>query len=124
VHGTAPIAHGRELCQYRGFGHEARDRLDHLETGRRNRAIRDVIQPENRQSPHEPIAAETLCARLGLHRRGTLDFLDALVAFGMLQRDERGYMDTPETARFLNRESPAYKGGLLTIGDVPSVDRR
>ena len=44
-----------------------------------------------------PLDAETLRARLGLHPRATLDFLDALVALGMLQRDERGYVDTPAT---------------------------
>ena len=66
---------------------------------------------------HEPLDAETLRARLGLHPRGTLDFLDALVALGMLQRDERGYVDTPETALFLDRESPAYIGGLLEMAN-------
>ena len=66
---------------------------------------------------HEPLDAETLRARLGLHPRATLDFLDALVALGMLQRDERGYVDTPETALFLDRESPAYVGGLLEMAN-------
>jgi hypothetical protein len=67
---------------------------------------------------HEPLDAETLRARLGLHPRGTLDFLDALVALGMLRRDERGYVDTPETALFLNRESPSYIGGLLEMANA------
>ena len=66
---------------------------------------------------HEPLDAETLRARLGLHRRGTLDFLDALVALGMLQRDQGGYVDTPATALFLDRESPAYIGGLLEMAN-------
>ena len=62
--------------------------------------------------------AQTLRARLGLHpRAATLDFLDALVALGMLQRDERGYVDTPATAMFLDRESPAYIGGMLEIAN-------
>jgi hypothetical protein len=66
---------------------------------------------------HEPLDAETLRARLGLHPRGTLDFLDALVALGMLQRDERGYVDTSQTALFLDRTSPAYIGGLLEMAN-------
>ena len=64
-----------------------------------------------------PLDAETLRARLGLHPRATLDFLDALVALGMLQRDERGYVDTPATAMFLDRESPAYIGGMLEMAN-------
>jgi len=66
---------------------------------------------------HGPLDAETLRARLGLHPRGTRDFLDALVALGMLRRDERGYADTPQTALFLDRESPSYIGGMLEMAN-------
>ena len=56
---------------------------------------------------------------LGLHPRGRLDFLDALVALRLLERDGDGpdahYRNTPETAAFLNKQSPAYIGGLAEM---------
>src|ERR1700741_3631298 len=45
--------------------------------------------------------------RLGLHPRATFDFLDALVALGLLDRagdgPEARYANTPATAQFLDR---------------------
>ncbi len=53
---------------------------------------------------------------LELHPRGTYDFFDALVALKFLDRDGDGaagqYKNTPETAAFLSKGSPAYIGGL------------
>jgi hypothetical protein len=61
-------------------------------------------------------------AVLGLHPRATYDFLDALVALGFLERDGSGpaarYADTPETARFLNRNAPEYVGGILEMANA------
>jgi O-methyltransferase/methyltransferase family protein len=65
-----------------------------------------------------PRDAEQLRERLGLHPRGTLDFLDALVALGMLQRDGRHYANTRDTAVFLDRNSPAYVGGMLEMANA------
>ncbi len=63
--------------------------------------------------------AEALGAALGLHPRGTYDFFDALVALKFLERDGDGaqgrYRNTPETAMFLDQESPAYIGGLAEM---------
>jgi Dimerisation domain len=47
-------------------------------------------------------------ARFGLHRRSARDFLDALVAMGMLERGEGRYANTPETDYFLDRGKPTY----------------
>ncbi len=59
---------------------------------------------------------------LGLHPRATADFLDALVAIGMLGRDGAGsesrYRNTPETARFLVRGTPTYVGGILEMANA------
>ena len=59
---------------------------------------------------------------LGLHPRATFDFLDALVAIGMLERDGAGpaarYENTPETAAFLDRAKPGYVGGLLEMASA------
>src|SRR5436309_7032863 len=50
-----------------------------------------------------PADGATLKARLGLHPRSARDFLDALVALGMLERDGYRYANTPETEFFLDR---------------------
>lgn len=59
--------------------------------------------------------------RLGLHLRSRYDFLDALVAIGLLGRDGDGpaarYGNTPDTALFLDKRSPAYLGGILEMAN-------
>jgi hypothetical protein len=50
-----------------------------------------------------------------LHPRGSRDFLDALVALGMLDRDGDPYRNTPSTDTFLDRRKPSYIGGLLEM---------
>src|SRR5947209_12561897 len=47
--------------------------------------------------------ADGLRERLGLHHRGTLDFFDALVALGMLAREDGRYRNTAATELFLDR---------------------
>lgn len=62
----------------------------------------------------EPLGAEALVARLGLHGRGARDFFDALVALEFLDRDSTGrYANTPDGALYLDRQKPGYIGGLL-----------
>ncbi|GAC1322760.1 MAG: methyltransferase [Mycobacteriales bacterium] len=55
----------------------------------------------------------------GLAERGTYDFLDTLVALGLLDRDGEGtegrYRNTPDTAAFLDAQSPTYIGGILEM---------
>ena len=53
--------------------------------------------------------------RLGLHPRSARDFFDALVALGMLEREDGRYRNTPETDLFLDRAKPSYQGGLLEM---------
>ena len=60
---------------------------------------------------------EQLTADLGLHERGSRDFLDALVALGFLQRHQGHYQNTPETDLFLDREKPSYIGGILEMAN-------
>src|SRR5882724_7430352 len=59
---------------------------------------------------------------MGLHPRGTYDFLDTLVALGLLQRDGGGetgkYANTPSAARFLVKQSPQYIGGILEMANA------
>ena len=62
------------------------------------------------------LTAPDLGEALDLHPRGTYDFFDALVALKFLDRKGDGpqgrYANTPETAAFLNKNSPTYIGGL------------
>jgi hypothetical protein len=62
-----------------------------------------------------PKTLPELSAEFGLHPRSAVDFFDALVALGMLDRDDKGYANTPATAAFLDRNSPAYIGGMLEM---------
>jgi hypothetical protein len=61
---------------------------------------------------------ETLAERLMLHPRSARDFLDALVALGMLERDGDRYANTPETDLFLDRGKPSYVGGILEMANA------
>ncbi len=67
----------------------------------------------------EEMTGEQIGERLGLHPRATFDFLDTLVALGLLERDGSGgdgrYRNTAQTATFLNKRSPSYIGGLLEM---------
>lgn len=64
-----------------------------------------------------PLDAPALQERLGLHPRGTRDFLDALVALQMLVRDGDRYENTPATDLFLDRSKPTYIGGILEMAN-------
>jgi hypothetical protein len=62
--------------------------------------------------------ADVLIERLGLHRRAARDFLDALVALGMVNRDGDVYSNTPAGDYFLDRDKPSYVGGLLEMANT------
>ena len=65
-----------------------------------------------------PADLAQLSRRLGLHDRSAHDFLDALVALEMLERDGETYRNTPETDRFLDRAKPSYVGGILEMANA------
>ena len=62
---------------------------------------------------------EQLGKTLGFHPRGTRDFFDALVALRFLDREGDGeralYSNTETTAHFLDKNKPAYIGGILEM---------
>jgi hypothetical protein len=62
--------------------------------------------------------AEILSKRLMLHPRSVRDFLDALVALGMVKRDGDRYANTTETDFFLDRAKPSYIGGILEMANA------
>jgi hypothetical protein len=62
-----------------------------------------------------PLALEDIRTRLNLHERSARDFLDALVALGMLQREQGRYANTPAADLYLDRAKPTYMGGMLEM---------
>ncbi len=63
---------------------------------------------------HEGPATEPeIREKLGLHPRGSRDFLDALVAFGVLLKDDGLYRNSPAADRYLVPGELTYAGGFL-----------
>jgi 2-polyprenyl-3-methyl-5-hydroxy-6-metoxy-1,4-benzoquinol methylase len=65
-----------------------------------------------------PQEFDQLSGRLGLHPRSARDYLDALVALGLLQRSDGKYSNTPQTDIFLDRRKPSYIGGMLEMANA------
>ena len=61
---------------------------------------------------------EELRDRLGLHPRSARDFFDALVALGMLDRNDGRYSNTPATELYLDPAKPSYTGGMLEMANA------
>ena len=68
------------------------------------------------------MTASEIAKTLDLHPRAVPDFPDALVALRFLQRAGVGpaglYSNTPESAAFLDRNSPDYIGGILEMANA------
>ncbi|MDP1820605.1 MAG: methyltransferase [Acidimicrobiales bacterium] len=69
------------------------------------------------------LTGEEIARRLGLHERSRYDFLDALVALGLLERTgssgaEAVYSNTADATAFLDKASPAYLGGILEMANT------
>jgi hypothetical protein len=62
-----------------------------------------------------PATYETLKDKFNLHSRSARDFLDALVALGVLDRKDSTYSNTAEADFFLDRAKPTYLGGVLEM---------
>jgi hypothetical protein len=65
-----------------------------------------------------PADLASLEKALGLHPRSSRDFLDALVALGVLTRDGARYANTPDSDFFLDKNKPTYAGGLLEMANA------
>ncbi|MFF7891592.1 methyltransferase [Streptomyces sp. NPDC007907] len=67
----------------------------------------------------KPLPLGELCDRAGIHLRGARDFLDALVALGLLEREgEEVYRNSPAADRYLDRRKPGYVGGYARLADT------
>ncbi len=61
-----------------------------------------------------PLDLQSLTRKIDIAERGARDFFDALVALGVLQRDEEGrYSNDREVDCYLDRRKPTYLGGDL-----------
>ncbi len=63
----------------------------------------------------ESTDAPQIQKRCGLNPRGVRDFLDTLVALGMLERRDEVYSNTTETDFYLDRAKPTYIGHYVEI---------
>ena len=58
-----------------------------------------------------PLDATDLANCIRVHNRAARDFFDALVAMGVLTRDDKGrYRNTEESDHYLDRAKPTYLG--------------
>ena len=66
-----------------------------------------------------PLFVSEIRQKLGLQNHSSLDFLDALVTWGIIERHGKGftaiYSNSPEADTFLNRRKPDYLGNLLEM---------
>lgn len=63
-----------------------------------------------------PLEAEALRERIGISRRGAVDFFDALVALNLIRRDADGsYENTLDGDHYLDRRKPTYVGGVFEL---------
>jgi hypothetical protein len=65
-----------------------------------------------------PADLATLSSKLGLHERSARDFLDALVALKLLEREDGRYRNAAEADLFLDPGKPTYVGGMLEMANA------
>lgn len=61
------------------------------------------------------LGGEELRDRLGLHPRGARDLFDALVALGLLEREDGCYSCSAAAGAFLDPSAPGYVGDFLVM---------
>jgi len=64
-----------------------------------------------------PQDLDSLRTQLGLHPRSASDFLDALVALRLLEREGGVYRNAPAAELYLDRGRASYIGGLLEMAN-------
>ena len=68
-------------------------------------------------------SAAEIAAACGSHPRGVRVLADYLTIMGFLTKDGDRYTPTPDTAAFLDRNSPAYLGGVFEFLLTPQLRR-
>ncbi len=121
--------HGHSLCERvllhsgKGFIAMSEPPLDHiLQIGLGFWASKTLLSAVEMELFTElakhPQDLESLQGRLGLHPRSARDFLDALVALGLLERRDCQYFNTPSTDFFLDKRKSSYVGGVLEMANL------
>jgi len=121
--------HGHSLCERillhtgKGFITMSEPPLDHiLQVGLGFWASKTLLSAVEMELFTElakhPQDLESLRGRLGLHPRSARDFLDALVALGLLERRDHQYFNTASTDFFLDKRKPSYVGGVLEMANL------
>jgi ubiquinone/menaquinone biosynthesis C-methylase UbiE len=65
--------------------------------------------------------AGAIAAHRGASERGVRILCDYLVTCGLLAKHEHHYANTPDTALFLDRKSPAYMGSAVDFLNAPTM---
>lgn len=65
----------------------------------------------------QPKSLDEVSGRLGLHARSARDFMDALVALGLLERRDGVYYNTPAADLYLDKRKASYVGGILEMAN-------
>ena len=68
-----------------------------------------------------PATAAEIAARCQCPERGIRILSDSLTILGFLTKDGARYALTPDSATFLDRNSPAYVGGAATFFTAPAI---
>ncbi len=68
-----------------------------------------------------PMSGEQICKEFNLDGRGLYDWLDALVALGLLERqgvkENAIYSNSPDSEQFLDQKKRGYIGGILEMAN-------
>src|SRR2546423_4805039 len=65
-----------------------------------------------------PLNEPAIREELALHTRASRDFLDTLVALGVLTRSADGkYANSQDSNEYLDRKKPSYIGGILEMAN-------
>ena len=96
--------------------------FDTINSYQRTQALRAAIEIDL-FSPLAPApkSAEELAASCGASGRGVRILADYLTILGFLTKSDDRYALTPDSAMFLNRQSPAFLGGALQFLLTPSL---
>lgn len=69
-----------------------------------------------------PMTLDQIAAEYDLAHRPAMDMLDMLVSVDLLDRQGQGdsahYTNTPATAKYLDKASPDYMGGIIELWDM------
>lgn len=97
--------------------------FDTMNAYQRTAALKTAIELGLFTVMAELSTAADVATRCGASERGTRILCDYLTVLGFLTKTGERYQPTPDTALFLNRNSPAYLGGTMEFLASPGLVR-